>query len=48
MSPAPAPAPAATADRPGVPASVRVSHASVPGGRPPAAAEMEAAEGRTV
>ncbi|MFF4142410.1 hypothetical protein ACFY0A_13610 [Streptomyces sp. NPDC001698] len=44
----PVPAPAATADRPAVAASVRVPHAPVPGGRPPAATEMEAAEGRTV
>ncbi|MFF4790377.1 hypothetical protein ACFY2M_11530 [Streptomyces sp. NPDC001276] len=48
MSPVPLPAPAATADHSAAPAFVRVPHASVPGGRPPAAAEMEAAEGRTV
>ncbi|MEU6007163.1 hypothetical protein [Streptomyces sp. NPDC047453] len=44
----PVPVPTATADRPAVAASVRVPHASVPGSRRSAAAEMEAAEGRTV
>ncbi|MFB7107832.1 hypothetical protein [Streptomyces sp. NPDC056190] len=50
MSPVPVPsrAPAATVDRPAAPASVRAPHASVPGDRPSAAAEMEAAEGRAV
>ncbi|MFF4761739.1 hypothetical protein [Streptomyces sp. NPDC001292] len=44
----PVPAPAATADCPAVPASVATPRASVTDGRPPAAAEEAAAEGRAV